>query len=144
MVFRKASLIVALVLLLAGLVATASAFPAPSFCNKIETTSSMNLKTASLTTQMGNNFIGGGSHSGVDIFNNIQVNPYSEGIPSKGSISAFIKGSIREGGRGDILPAQVNESPQNLFQIFTFFDSTSLNGDITGFSKSMRYSSLFA
>ncbi len=92
---------------------------APTFCNIVETGSSMNLKVANLNTQMGERFI--------------------MKVPSKGSVSAFIQGSVREGGRdtGD-------ESAEDLYMTMTFKDSTAFSGDISSFAKSMGYTSKFA
>ncbi len=99
---------------------------APTFCNIVETGSSMNLKVANLNTQMGERFIMKG------------VGSYAADVPSKGSVSAFIQGSVREGGRdvGD-------ESAENLYMTMTFKDSTAFSGDISSFAKSMGYTSKF-
>src|SRR5512139_769153 len=72
---------------------------APSFCNRVETGSNMNLKVANLNTQMGDRFIMKSADPGVAIFNNVGVSSYAADLPSKGSVSAFIRGSIKEGGR---------------------------------------------
>ena len=59
----------------------------------------MNLKVANLNTQMGDRFIMKSADPGVAIFNNVGVSSYAADLPSKGSVSAFIRGSIKEGGR---------------------------------------------
>jgi hypothetical protein len=111
---------------------------APTFCNIVETGSSMNLKVANLNTQMGERFIMKSADPGIQIYNNVGVGSYAADVPSKGSVSAFIQGSVREGGRdvGD-------ESAENLYMTMTFKDSTAFSGDISSFAKSMGYTSKF-
>ena len=76
---------------------------APSFCNKVETGSTMNLKVANLNTNMADRFIMKSADPGVEIYNNVGVSSYASDLPSKGSVSAFIKGSIKEGGRAKLV-----------------------------------------
>jgi hypothetical protein len=120
---------------------------APSFCNRVETGSNMNLKVANLNTQMGDRFIMKAADPGVTVFNNVGVSSYAADLPSKGSVSAFIRGSIKEGGR-DGLPPEVDveafEDQTDLYETVVFSDSTGVSGDITTFAKSMSYSSVFA
>ncbi len=119
----------------------ASGAMAPSFCNKVETGSAMNLKVANLNTQMGDRFVMKSADSGIEIFNNVGVGSYAADLPSKGSVSAFIKGSIKEGGRNQ---SPFNESAMDLYETIVFSDSTSVSGDISTFAKAMSYSSVFA
>ena len=117
----------------------------PSFCNKVETGSAMNLKVANLNTQMGDRFIMKSADPGIEIFNNVGVSAYASDLPSKGSVSAFIKGSIKEGGRNTTAPdGSVIEDPGDLYETIVFSDSTSISGDISTFAKAMSYSSVFA
>ena len=113
---------------------------APTFCNIVETGSSMNLKVANLNTQMGERFIMKSADPGIQIYNNVGVGSYAADIPSKGSVSAYIQGSVREGGRD----AQSPEDPTELYMTMTFKDATSFAGDISTFAKSMGWSSKFA
>ncbi len=110
---------------------------APSFCNFVETGSNMNFKVANLNTQMGDRFIMKSSDPGVAIFNNVGVSAYAADLPSKGSVSAFIKGNVKEGGRN-------NSAADQLYETVTFSDATGVSGDISTFAKSMSYSSVFA
>jgi hypothetical protein len=112
----------------------------PAFCNKVETGSSMNLKVANLNTQMGDRFIMKSADPGVEIFNNVGVGSYAADLPSKGSVSAYIKGSIKEGGR----EGTTDEDDNDLYETIVFSDSTSISGDISTFAKAMSYSSVFA
>ncbi len=126
-----------------------SGVQAPSFCNKVETGSAMNLKVANLNTQMGDRFVMKAADSGVEIFNNVGVGSYAADLPSKGSVSAFIKGSIKEGGR-ETAPEELQgteeeyESAEDLYETIVFSDSTSVSGDISTFAKAMSYSSVFS
>jgi len=121
----------------------------PAFCNRIETGSNMNLKVANLNTQIGDRFIMKSADPGVAVFNNVAVSSYASDLPSKGSVSAYIKGSIKEGGRmSDALGAPVSVSQGNknsideLYETVTFSDSTAISGDISTFAKTMTYNSV--
>jgi hypothetical protein len=110
---------------------------APSFCNLVETGSNMNLAVANLNTQMGDRFIMKSADPGVAIYNNVGVSAYAADLPSQGSVSAFIKGTVKEGGRN-------NSTAPSLFETVSFSDSTGVSGDISTFAKSMSYTSAFA
>jgi len=112
----------------------------PAFCNVVETGSSANLKVANMNTQMGERFIMKSSDPGVQIFNNVAVGSYAADVPSKGSVSAFIQGSIKEGGL-DGTGRRNGIDAADLAETMTFKDSTSFAGDITSFAKSMSYTS---
>jgi hypothetical protein len=115
----------------------------PDFCNRVETGSAMNLKVANLNTQMGERFIMKSADPGVAIFNNVGVGSYAADLPSKGSVSAYIKGSIKEGGRSTD-PEDRVEDNEALYETVVFSDSTGVSGDISTFAKSMSYTSVFA
>jgi hypothetical protein len=114
----------------------------PAFCNRIETGSNMNLKVANLNTQMGDRFIMKSADPGVTIYNNVGVGTYSSDLPSMGSVSAYIKGSIKEGGRGET--GLGIEDNWELYETVVFSDSTGVSGQISTFAKSMSYTSNFA
>jgi hypothetical protein len=120
---------------------------APAFCNRVETGSAMNLKVANLNTQMGERFIMKSADPGVAVYNNVGVGSYAADLPSKGSVSAYIKGSVKEGGRGTTTGGaepEVIEDSNNLYETVVFSDSTGVSGDISTFAKSMSYTSVFA
>jgi len=118
---------------------------APSFCNRVETGSNMNLKVANLNTQMGDRFVMKSADPGIAIYNNVGVSSYAADLPSKGSVSAFIRGSIKEGGRETTdAEGNVTESAGDLYETMVFSDSTGVSGEISTFAKSMSYSSVFA
>ncbi len=117
----------------------------PAFCNKVETGSAMNLKVANLNTQMGDRFVMKAADSGVEVFNNVGVSSYASDLPSKGSVSAYIKGSIKEGGRmSDWVPPTSGGRGAicSLYETITFSDSTAISGDISTFAKAMSYNSV--
>lgn len=127
------------------IIGAASAFPstdiAPSFSNKIESGSSLVFSIGNLNSDLGDRFIMGSANPGVSLFNNVDVTSYASDLPSKGSVSAYLKGKIMEGGREDI--ANQTESSRDLYEFMSFFDSTSVSGDIFSFSKHMSYSSVW-
>lgn len=114
------------------MIASVSAFPicgdsvAGSFCSKVETGSSMVMTVGTITTEMGVRFITGSADAGTEIFNNVDVSEYAPGIPTQGSVSAFIKGNVRE---------------EN--QTLELYDFTAVSGNISTFSKHMIYNSVF-
>jgi hypothetical protein len=116
----------------------------PAFCNKIESGNSMVLSTGSLSSSLGDRFITASAGSGVELFSNVDVSSFASGLPSKGSVSAYLKGNTLEGGFDT---AQITQQPTGssakLAQFMSFLDSTSVSGDITSFSKHMSYSSIW-
>jgi hypothetical protein len=110
------------------------------FCNRVESGNSMVLGTGSLSTSLGDRFISG-SGSGVDLYNNVDVSSFASDLPTKGSVSAYLKGKVMEGAATDIAQA---ESSAKLREFMSFLDSTSVSGDIFSFSKHMSYSSIWA
>lgn len=128
----------------------------PAFCNKIETGNSMVLSTGSLSSSLGDRFVSGSSASGVELFNNVDVSSYSSDLPSKGSVSSYLKGLVMEGGdtakSSAMTAAQTAattslkpyESPGDLYEFASFIDETSVSGDIFSFSKHMSYISTLA
>jgi hypothetical protein len=99
---------------------------------------------------MGDRFVMKAADSGVEIFNNVAVGSYASDLPSKGSVSAYMKGSIKEAGRGidedTSDPTEYNGVPFGpvgaLFETVTFADSTAISGDISTFAKAMSYTSV--
>ena len=123
----------------------ASDTKSPFFCNKVQTGSTITMKVANVNTEMGDRFVMKAADSGVEIYNNVGVSAYASDLPSKGSASAYIKGSIKEGGRAELTPDPLPiESPDALFEVITFSDSTAVSGDITSFAKQMAYSSVLS
>jgi hypothetical protein len=116
----------------------------PAFCNKVETGSAMNLKVANLDTQLGDRFVMKAADSGVEVFNNVAVGSYATDLPSKGSVSAYIKGSIKEGGRAwDVRGGLDGYGPfAKLYETITFSDNLAMSGDISTFAKTMSYTSV--
>lgn len=107
-----------------------------AFCNRVETGSTINMQVANVATQANNRFITRSSDAGVETNYHILVTDYIEGLPSKGSVSAYIKGTLKEGGR-----SQFGEDPDGLAGEGAFEDKTELIGEISIFDKAMHYDS---
>jgi hypothetical protein len=107
-----------------------------AFCNRVETGSTFNMKVANVATQANNRFITRSADAGVETNYHIQVSDYIEGMPSQGSVSAYIKGTLKEGGR-----SQFGEDPDALAGEGAFEDKTELIGEISIFDKLMHYDS---
>jgi hypothetical protein len=103
-----------------------------AFCNRVESGSSFNLAVANVMTQADARFIMKSADHPVELNYNIEVSEYTSGIPSKGSVSAFIRGTTREG---------LNDDPDSLGQDASFEDRTEIIGDIIVFAKNMHYES---
>jgi len=114
-----------------------------AFCNKVETGNSMVLSTGSLSSSLGDRFIAAQAGSGVELFNNVDVTTYASDLPSKGSVSAYLKGLGMESGRATAQVSQQAESSKDLYEFMSFMDSTYVSGDIFSFSKHMSYSSIW-
>jgi hypothetical protein len=103
-----------------------------AFCNRVESGSSFSLSVANVLTQANARFIMKSADQPVELNYNIQVSEYAPGIPSKGSVAAFIRGTTHEG---------LADDPANLGQAGSFEDRTEIIGDISLFSKQMHYES---
>ncbi len=116
-----------------------------AFCNHVEAGSTLNLAVANVLTQANARFITKSGDTPVELNYNIQVGEYTEGVPSKGSVSAYIKGKVNEGGRGTSTADQFEEEePGDLYGTGEFLDRTELIGDIYLFSKNMHYESYWS
>jgi hypothetical protein len=131
------------------MIGAASAFSAcdsvayGAFCNKVETGNSMVLSTGSLSSSLGDRFVMASAKPGVELFNNVDVTSYASDLPSKGSVSSYLKGLTLESGRAGTQISQQVESSKDLYEFMSFMDSTSVSGEITSFSKHMSYSSIW-
>ncbi len=105
-----------------------------AFCNKVETGSTFVLSVANVATEANNRFITKSGDSPVETNYHILVTDYANGLPSKGSVMAFIRGTIKEGSNND---------PDALGEESSFEDSTSIIGDISIFDKQMHYDSAY-
>lgn len=134
-----------------------------AFCNHVEAGSTFNMAVANVMTQANTRFITKSGDTPVELNYNIEVSEYTEGVPSKGSVSAYIKGKVMEGGRdtwykssstpvtidpdtGEIIEGKPTwsaayEDPGDLYGTAEFEDRTEIIGDIFTFSKQMHYES---
>jgi hypothetical protein len=106
-----------------------------AFCNKVETGSIFTMSVANVATEASNRFITKSGDAPVETNYHILVTDYVSGIPSKGSVEAYIKGTIKEGS---------NTDPNSLGEDSSFEDRTSIIGDIPLFDKQMHYDSSFS
>jgi hypothetical protein len=106
-----------------------------AFCNKVESGSTFTMSVANVATQANTRFITKSADSPVELNYNILVTDYASGLPSKGSVEAYIKGTIKEGS---------NSNPDTLGEDSSFEDRTSIIGDISLFDKQMHYDSSFS
>ncbi|NYT16741.1 MAG: hypothetical protein GKC06_01865 [Methanomicrobiales archaeon] len=102
-----------------------------AFCNTVETGSTFTLSVANVATTANNRFITKTGDSPVETNYHILVTEYAPGVPSKGSVMAFIQGTIKEG------------SPDALAEDSSFKDRTEIMGEITLFDKQMHFDSAF-
>lgn len=108
-----------------------------AFCNRVETGSTFVMSVANVATEANNRFITKSSDSPVETNYHILVTDYANGLPSKGSVMAFIQGTIKEGGRN-------SSTAGDLTGESSFEDSTSIIGDISLFDKQMHYDSSYS
>ena len=93
------------------------------------------MSVANVATEASNRFITKSADSPVETNYHILVTDYVSGLPSKGSVEAYIKGTIKEGS---------NTDPNSLGEDSSFEDRTSIIGDISLFDKQMHYDSSFS
>ena len=103
-----------------------------AFCNTVETGSTFVMSVANVATTANNRFITKSADTPVETNYHILVTEYAPGVPSKGSVMAFIQGTIKEG------------NPNALGEESSFKDRTEIIGDITLFDKQMHYGSAYS
>jgi hypothetical protein len=111
-----------------------------AFCNTVETGSTFIMSVANVATTANNRFISASGDSPVETNYHVLVTEYTPGVPSKGSVIAFIRGTINEGGPGG--EGRIGED--NLAGESSFEDRTEINGEIYLFDKQMHYDSAFS
>lgn len=107
----------------------ASIIVMPAYGTRIESGSSIDTSVVNIKTSTNSRFIVSGD-TPVELNYNIRVTDL-DGVPSKGKISTFFDGIIREG-RG---------STSNAFEEIEINERTSMDGYITLFDKEIRYRS---
>lgn len=106
-----------------------------AFCNTVETGSTFTMSVANVATEASNRFITKSGDAPVETNYHILVTDYVSGLSSKGSVEAYIKGTIKEGS---------NTDPNSLGEDSSFEDRTSIIGDISLFDKQMHYDSAWS
>jgi len=106
-----------------------------AFCNKVEAGSTFTMSVANVMTHADTRFITKTGDHPVELNYNILVSEYVSGVPSKGSVSAYMKSKIMEG---------MADEPDSLGEAAEFLDRTEISGDISLFEKKMHYESAWA
>lgn len=106
-----------------------------AFCNMVETGSTFTMSVANVATTANNRFITKSADTPVETNYHILVTEYTPGVPSRGTVMAFIRGTTKEG---------MNGAPDDLGGESSFEDRTELIGEIYTFDKQMHYQSGFS
>jgi len=141
----------------------------PAYCNIVQAGSAYNLNVGSIVQKADDMFVGTDATVPVVLNYAITVKPYTiagQGTsPAMGSVSAYIKASIKEGRSGysdnstgtpvaipavggiwptvpmTIYNQNTNVTPTGAAETLTYTESSSASGIINGFSKTMSYQS---
>jgi hypothetical protein len=113
-----------------------SLFILPAYCNRIQSGSTIDLSSGSITTSSYDRFTQDFSTSNpVELRYSINIQGISGGLPGQGSGSAYMNGIIQEG--------SCNTMNSSLGERTEFRESTRVNGAITRFEKMMEFRSFF-
>ncbi|MCE5298735.1 MAG: hypothetical protein LLF84_07310 [Methanoregulaceae archaeon] len=118
----------------------------PSFCNRAEAGSTVDMTVANVRTTTRDRFVMAGigavdpsSGSGdVELDHEIRVTELVTGLPSSGTASAYLQVLVQEGGNSN---TGGNGAPYVLMERIEFDEETSVDGSITLFEKMMHYES---
>jgi len=138
----------------------------PAYCNIVQAGSRYDLTIGSVVTSADNRFVGSDATAPVVLNYAINVKPYTVAgmgtSPAMGSVSAYVKASIKEGRSGynylgSMYPDDETLTWQQMEEIFetdaenvtpsgpagtlTYSESSSASGIITSFSKVIAYQS---
>lgn len=105
----------------------------PAYCNHASAGSTIDMSRVNVRTSSDARFIMESAAYPVELNHDILVTEFVPGVPSKGSVSAFMEILIREG-RGE---------SASLAEEIRFDEKTSVSGEITLFEKLMHYESGF-
>jgi hypothetical protein len=112
----------------------ASLIVLPAYCNRIESGSTIDISSGSITTSASDRFIQySGGLNPVEFRYSLNVNGISPESPAQGSASAYIDGLIQEGSSDSLDPS--------LAERIEFHEFTSVSGAITRFEKVMQFNS---
>jgi len=152
----------AMLIALTGVVTADNVIPA--FGNIVQTGSTYDLTIGSVVSTADHGLVGSDVTTPVFLNYAINVKPYTVAgqgtYPAMGSVSAYIKGSIKEGRSGydftgpiiptgstwfdvyDVMSHDLrNVTPSGPAGVFTYSESSSASGIISSFSKTMSYQS---
>jgi len=122
----------------------------PAFCNYASAGSTVDMTVANVRTTSMDRFIVPSSDTSVELEHDILVTELVDGLPSMGTVSAYmdvlimeargVSAVIEEQGQGEYEVISV-DSP--LMERIEFNEQTSVTGDITVFDKQMNYNSMY-
>ncbi|MCE5298591.1 MAG: hypothetical protein MUE45_07650 [Methanoregulaceae archaeon] len=104
----------------------------PTFCNRAEAGSTIDMTVANVRTTSTDRFVTTSSDHTVELNHDILVTELIDDLPSMGTASAYMEVLIQEGSRA---------SPDTLMERIEFTEETTITGDITTFEKLMHYES---
>jgi len=104
---------------------------APAYCNRAEAGSTIDMSVANVQTVATDRFIVASGDHPVELNYWIRVLELEDGVPSRGSASAFLEIIVHEGSRGD--------ASEILMERLEFSDVTTVDGEITTFDKRVHY-----
>ncbi|MCE5298009.1 MAG: hypothetical protein MUE45_05460 [Methanoregulaceae archaeon] len=108
--------------------------PIPTYCNRAEAGSTVDMTVANIRTTSTDRFIMGSGDHPVELNHDLVVTELIDDLPSMGTASAYMEVLIQEGGgergEGRILKERIE-----------FSEETTVTGDITSFEKLMHYES---
>lgn len=126
----------------------------PAYCNYAEAGSTIDMTYANVRTTSMDRFINPSGDTPIELDHDILVTQLAEGIPSSGTVSAYMNVLIQEA-RGfnwvwvwkydpeeDEYHFDHFEYVSPLSERIEFEESTSVTGDITTFDKQMNYNSM--
>ncbi|MCE5299027.1 MAG: hypothetical protein MUE45_01290 [Methanoregulaceae archaeon] len=125
----------------------------PSYCNRAEAGSTIDMTVANVRTTSTDRFVMPSGDHPVELNHDILVTELIDDLPSQGMASASMEVLIQEG-RGNIVVIEGEVNPQQngiliivigpdpLMERIEFSEETTVSGDITTFEKLMHYESM--
>jgi hypothetical protein len=108
----------------------------PTFCNRAEAGSTIDMTVANVRTTSTDRFVMPSADHTVELNHDILVTELIEDLPSMGTASAYMEVLIQEDNVGTEA-----EDPVSMKERIEFTEETTVSGDITTFEKLMHYES---
>ncbi|MCE5299037.1 MAG: hypothetical protein MUE45_01235 [Methanoregulaceae archaeon] len=107
----------------------------PTFCNRAEAGSTIDMTVANVRTTSTDRFVMSSADHTVELNHDILVTELIEDLPSMGTASAYMEVLIQEAGAAE------DGTEDSLKERIEFSEETTITGDITTFEKLMHYES---